>query len=86
VHLTLRYVNLVVSIEVAVECAVVPLYLVVKQRLKCNTGKVCNCLMQFSFTMVLSVDFQHLLYVHSDFPNALYIRSAVNAALLKIAC
>jgi hypothetical protein len=25
-------------------CAVVSLYSVVKQRLKCNTGKVCNCL------------------------------------------
>jgi hypothetical protein len=33
---------LVVSIEVAVKCAVVSLYSVVKQRLKCNTGKMCN--------------------------------------------
>jgi hypothetical protein len=30
------------------KCAVVSLYLVVKQRLKCNTGKVCNCLIQFN--------------------------------------
>jgi hypothetical protein len=28
------------------KCAVVSLYSVVKQRLKCNTGKVCNCLIQ----------------------------------------
>jgi hypothetical protein len=40
--LKLRYVDLVVSIEVAV----VSLYSVVKQWLKCNTGKVCNCLIQ----------------------------------------
>jgi hypothetical protein len=41
VHLgcgTVRYVDLVVSIEVVV--AVVSLYSFVKQRLKCNTGKV----------------------------------------------
>jgi hypothetical protein len=29
------------------QCAVVSLYSVVKQWLKCNTGKVCNCLIQF---------------------------------------
>jgi hypothetical protein len=38
------------------KCAVVPLYSVVKQRLKCNTGKVCNCLIQFLLTMVLSIE------------------------------
>jgi hypothetical protein len=43
----LRYVYLVVSIEAAVKCAVVSLYSVVKQRLKCNTGKMCNCLITF---------------------------------------
>jgi hypothetical protein len=42
--LKLWYVDLVGSIEVALRCAVVSLYSVVKQRLKCNTGKVCNCL------------------------------------------
>jgi hypothetical protein len=47
-----RYVDLVVSIEVAVKCAVVSLYSVVKQWLKCNTGKVCNCLIQYLLTMV----------------------------------
>jgi hypothetical protein len=36
--------------------AVVSLYLVVKQRLKCNTGKGCNCLFQFLLTMVLSIE------------------------------
>jgi hypothetical protein len=49
----LRYVDLVVSNEVAVEVCVVSLFLVVKQRLKCNTGKVCNCLIQFLLIMVL---------------------------------
>jgi Cdc6-like AAA superfamily ATPase len=28
----------------------------VKQRLKCNTGKVCNCLIQFLLTAVLSIE------------------------------
>jgi hypothetical protein len=42
--LTLRYADLVVSIEVPVKCAVVSLYSVVKQRLKYNTGKMYNCL------------------------------------------
>jgi hypothetical protein len=51
--LMLRYVDLVGSIEVAIEVAVVSLYSVVKQRFKCNTGKVCNCLIQFLLTMVL---------------------------------
>jgi hypothetical protein len=41
-------VDLIVSIEVAAElkCAVFALYSVVKQRFKCNTGNVCNCLIQ----------------------------------------
>jgi hypothetical protein len=42
------------------KCAVVSMYSVVKQRLKCNTGKVCNCLVQFLLTMVLSIE-EHLL-------------------------
>jgi hypothetical protein len=28
----------------------------VKQRLKCNTGKVCNCLIQFLLIMILSIE------------------------------
>jgi hypothetical protein len=52
--LRLRYVDLVVSIEVVVEVCCVLLYSVVKQQLKCNTSKVCNCLIQFLLTMVLS--------------------------------
>jgi hypothetical protein len=54
--LRLRYVDLVVSIEVAVEVCFFLLYSVVKQRLKCNTGKVCNCLIQFLVTMFLSIE------------------------------
>jgi hypothetical protein len=38
------------------KCAVVSLCSVVKQRLKCHTGKVCNCLIQFLFTMILSIE------------------------------
>jgi hypothetical protein len=47
--------------KLPLKCAVVSLYSVVKQQLKCNTGKVCNCLSQCLLTLVLSVDFQHLL-------------------------
>jgi hypothetical protein len=36
------------------KCAVVSLYSVVKQWLKCNTGKVFNCLIQFLLTTVLT--------------------------------
>jgi hypothetical protein len=58
--LRLRYVDLVVSIEVATEVAVVSLYSFVKQLLKCNTGKVCNCLIQVLLIMLLSNE-EHLL-------------------------
>jgi hypothetical protein len=37
------------------KCAVVSLHSVVKQRLKYNTGKVCNCLIQFLLTTVRSI-------------------------------
>jgi hypothetical protein len=67
--LMLRHVDLVVNIKVAIG-AVVSLYSVVKQRLKCNTGKVCDCLIQFLLTMINEKRIQHLTYVHSDFPNA----------------
>jgi hypothetical protein len=52
----LWYIELVVSIEVPLKCAVVSLYSVVKQQLKCNTSKVCNYLIQFLLTMVLSIE------------------------------
>jgi hypothetical protein len=47
-------------LKVPLKCAVVSLYSVVKQRLKCNTSKVCNCLIQFLLTMVLSIE-EHIL-------------------------
>jgi hypothetical protein len=34
----------------------ISLYSAVKQRLKCNTGKVFNCLNQFLLTVVLSIE------------------------------
>jgi hypothetical protein len=42
--------------KLSLQCAVVSLYSVIKQWLKCNTGKVCNCLIQFLLTMVLSIE------------------------------
>jgi hypothetical protein len=63
--------------KLLLKCAVVSLYSVLKQRLKCNTSKVCNCLIQFLLTMVPSVEEHHLL-LHSDFLNALYMTSLYN--------
>jgi hypothetical protein len=57
----LRYVHLVASIEVAVKCAAVALYSAVKQQLKCNTGKVCDCLIQINSIDARGHHFQHLL-------------------------
>jgi hypothetical protein len=59
---TVWYIDLVVSIEVAV----VSLYSVVKQQFKCNTGKVFNCLIQFLLTMVLSTE-KHVFLVEYIF-------------------
>jgi hypothetical protein len=42
--------------KLPLKCAVVLLYSVVKQLLKCNSGKVCNCLIQFLLTVVLSTE------------------------------
>jgi hypothetical protein len=52
--LRLRYVDLLLVWKSPLKCAVVSLYSVVKQRWKCDTGKVCNCLTQFLLTVVLS--------------------------------
>jgi hypothetical protein len=49
------YIWLSVS-KLPLKCAVVSLYSFVKQRLKCNTGKVCNCLIKFLLIMVLSFE------------------------------
>jgi hypothetical protein len=48
------YIWLSVS-KLPLQCAAVSLYSAVKQRLKCNTGKVRNCLIQFLLTVVLSI-------------------------------
>jgi hypothetical protein len=54
--LRLWYVKIWLSVsKLPLKCAVVSLYSLVKQRLMCNTGKVCNCLIQFSLSMVLSI-------------------------------
>jgi hypothetical protein len=49
--LRLRYVDLVVSIEVATEVCVFSLYSVVKQRLKCNTSKARNLIFECDFLL-----------------------------------
>jgi hypothetical protein len=60
--LRLGYVDLVVLLK----CAVVSLYSVVQQRLKCNIGKACNCLIQFLLTMVLSIE-ERVFHVENVF-------------------
>jgi transposase len=42
----------------------VSLYSVVEQRLKCNTGEVFNCLIQFLLTMALSIEERAFLVEH----------------------
>jgi hypothetical protein len=39
---------------------------------------MCNVLIQFSLTMVLSIGVQYVLKVHSDFPNTQYICGIFN--------
>jgi hypothetical protein len=46
------------------KCAVVSLYSVAKQRLKCYTGKVFNCLILFLLTMALSIEERVFLVDH----------------------
>jgi hypothetical protein len=46
--------------KLPLKCAVVSLYSVVKQRFKCNTGKVCNCLIQFFCIDARGYHFQRL--------------------------
>jgi hypothetical protein len=50
--------------KLTLKCDVVPLYSFVKQRLKCNTGKVCNCLIWFSWTSLPTpfINVYHKLY------------------------
>jgi hypothetical protein len=54
------YIWLSVS-KLPLKCAVVSLYSVVKQRLKCNTGKECNCLIQVLLTLFHEKRIQRLL-------------------------
>jgi hypothetical protein len=42
--------------KLLLQCAFVSLYSFVNQRLKCNTGRVCNCLIQFLLAVVLSME------------------------------
>jgi hypothetical protein len=42
--------------KLPLKCAVVSLYSAVKQQLKCNTGKLFNCLTRVLLTVVLSTD------------------------------
>jgi hypothetical protein len=38
------------------KCAVVSPYSFVKQQFKCNTGKLCNCLIQFLLIIFFSIE------------------------------
>jgi hypothetical protein len=49
-------IRVVIGIEAAVAVCCCSTELVVKQRLKCNTDKMCNCLIQFLLTTVLSIE------------------------------
>jgi hypothetical protein len=66
VHLGIgTYIWLSVS-KLLLKCAVVSLYSVVKQWLKCNIGKVCNCLIRLVECVQACLDtrghnFQNLL-------------------------
>jgi hypothetical protein len=54
--LRLRYVVWLAVSKFPLKYAVVSLHSVVKQRLKCNIGKACNCLIQFLLTAILSIE------------------------------
>jgi hypothetical protein len=66
VHCSAVVTQFVVSIEVAAEvcCCDISLYSVVEQRLKCNTSEKFNSVIQFSLTMVLSIEERVLLVEH----------------------
>jgi hypothetical protein len=64
------YIWLSVS-KLQLQCAVVSLYSVVKQRQKCNSGKVCDCLIQFLLTVVLSIEERVFLLLNTCFDKAI---------------
>jgi hypothetical protein len=43
-------------LKLPLKCAIVSLYSVVKQLLKYNTDKMCNCLIKFLLSMFLSIN------------------------------
>jgi hypothetical protein len=55
-------------LELPLNCGVVSVYSFVKQRLKCNTVKVCNCLFQALLTMVLSIE-ERVFLVENLWPH-----------------
>jgi hypothetical protein len=67
--------------KLPLKCAVVSLYSVVKQQLKCNTGKVRNCLIQFLLTIVRAHHFQHVLKCTSTFRTHSKVCLNVNTRL-----
>jgi hypothetical protein len=76
--LRLQYVGMISVSKLPLRCAVVSVYSVVKQQVKCNTANACNCLIQFLVTVVRGHQFQHLLLpVYSDLPKALYLHIVV---------
>jgi hypothetical protein len=60
-----RYVDIWLSeSKLLLKCSVVSLYPVLKQRLKCNTGKVCNCLIRLLLIVVLSIEEYAFISAH----------------------
>jgi hypothetical protein len=84
------YICLSVS-KLPLKCAVVSLYSVVKQRLKCNTGKVCNYLIQFILTIFISIEervfisaqrlYERIVYFIARLLEAQHVTSKVDQRL-----
>jgi hypothetical protein len=73
--------------KLPLQCAVVSLYSVVKQWLKCSTGKVCN-----SLTLSLLMPYIYI-YIYMEFhvkreilTSYIYIYMDLRLATLKVAC
>jgi hypothetical protein len=66
------YIWLSVS-KLPLKYAVVSLYSVVKQRFKCNTGKACDCLIQFLLIMVSSIEERVFISVQRLSEGTVYI-------------
>jgi hypothetical protein len=67
--------------QLPLQCAAVSLYSVLKQWLNCNTGKVCNCLVQFLLTVVLSIEERVLISAQQLSERTVLLYSAFGMSL-----